>query len=44
MAGDQRTAEVARTNRAEEEAMARFLDDQWDNVAQQAMQETGALA
>jgi ferritin-like metal-binding protein YciE len=40
-AGDEDTAHVARANRAEEEAMARFLDRQWDTVADRALQEAG---
>jgi ferritin-like metal-binding protein YciE len=33
-AGDEETAEVARGNRAEEEAMARRLDEHWDTFAE----------
>ena len=33
MAGDEETAEVARTNRADEEAMAQRLDKFWDKYA-----------
>jgi ferritin-like metal-binding protein YciE len=40
-AGDEETAEVARLNRAEEEAMARKLDDHWDLFAEQSLREEG---
>ncbi len=43
-AGDERTAEVARTNRAEEEDMARFIEMHWDDVAMQSLREEGVLA
>jgi ferritin-like metal-binding protein YciE len=43
-AGDQATAEVARTNRAEEEDMARFIEAHWDDVATQSLKEEGVLA
>jgi ferritin-like metal-binding protein YciE len=39
MAGDADTAAVARTNRAEEEAMARFISEHWDDVARQSIAE-----
>jgi ferritin-like metal-binding protein YciE len=42
-AGDEETAEVARLNRAEEEAMARKLDEHWDRFAEQSLREEGAL-
>jgi ferritin-like metal-binding protein YciE len=42
-AGDEETAEVARRNRAEEEAMARKLDEHWDLFAEQSLREEGAL-
>jgi ferritin-like metal-binding protein YciE len=41
-AGDEETAEIARQNRAEEEEMARLLDEQWDLVAEQSLREEGA--
>jgi hypothetical protein len=44
MAGDQDTAAVARTNRAEEEDMARFIEAHWDDVATQSLREEGVLA
>jgi ferritin-like metal-binding protein YciE len=40
-AGDEETAEVARQNRAEEEAMARKLDELWDQFAEQSLREEG---
>jgi ferritin-like metal-binding protein YciE len=40
-AGDQETAEVARTNRREEEAMARKIDESWDKAAELSLQEAG---
>jgi ferritin-like metal-binding protein YciE len=40
-AGDEETAEVARQNRAEEEAMAAKIDRTWDKVAQLALTEEG---
>jgi ferritin-like metal-binding protein YciE len=40
-AGDAETAEVARRNRAEEEAMAKKLDDNWDKLAALALEEAG---
>jgi len=43
-AGDQETAAVARENRAEEEAMARFIEEHWDQVAEQSLREEGVLA
>jgi ferritin-like metal-binding protein YciE len=44
MGGDEATAEVARKNRAEEEAMARFIEEHWDDVAQQSLREEGVIA
>jgi ferritin-like metal-binding protein YciE len=41
-AGDEETAEVARQNRADEEAMAKKLDEHWDTFAQQSLREEGA--
>ena len=41
-AGDEETAEVARQNRADEEAMARKLDEHWDLFAEHSLREEGA--
>ena len=41
-AGDEETAEVARQNRAEEEAMAKRLDEHWDLFAKQSLRQEGA--
>jgi ferritin-like metal-binding protein YciE len=41
-AGDEETAEVARQNRAEEEAMAAKLDEHWDTFAELSLREEGA--
>jgi ferritin-like metal-binding protein YciE len=41
-AGDEETAEVARQNRSDEEAMARKLDEHWDLFAEQSLREQGA--
>jgi ferritin-like metal-binding protein YciE len=41
-AGDEETAEVARRNRAEEEAMAKKLDRNWDKFAELSLREVGA--
>jgi len=38
-AGDERTAEVARENRADEERMAAWIDDHWDRFAELALAE-----
>jgi ferritin-like metal-binding protein YciE len=43
-AGDEETAEVARQNRAEEEAMARKLDGEWDLFAEMSLREEGVTA
>ena len=40
-AGDEETAEVARVNRAEEEAMAQKLDEHWDTFVQLSLREEG---
>jgi ferritin-like metal-binding protein YciE len=40
-AGDEETAEVARLNRAEEEAMARKLEEHWDLFAEASLREEG---
>ena len=40
-AGDEETAEVARQNRAEEEAMARKLDEHWDLFAETSLRQEG---
>jgi ferritin-like metal-binding protein YciE len=40
-AGDEETAEVARQNRADEEAMARRLDEHWDTFAELSLREEG---
>jgi ferritin-like metal-binding protein YciE len=39
IAGDEETAAVARQNRAEEEAMARFIAEHWDDVVRQSLDE-----
>jgi ferritin-like metal-binding protein YciE len=41
-AGDEETAEIARQNRGEEEAMARRLDEHWDLFTEQSLREEGA--
>jgi ferritin-like metal-binding protein YciE len=41
-AGDEETAEVARRNLADEEAMARKLDEHWDLFAAQSLRDEGA--
>ena len=41
-AGDEETAEIARQNRSEEEAMARRLDEHWDAFAEASLREEGA--
>jgi ferritin-like metal-binding protein YciE len=40
-AGDDETAQVARENRADEEAMARKLDELWDRFTEQSLREEG---
>ncbi len=42
-AGDEETAEVARTNRADEERMAAWIADNWDRFAELALAEAAAL-
>ena len=43
-AGDEETAAVARENRAQEEAMARRFEENWDRFAELALQEAGVTA
>jgi ferritin-like metal-binding protein YciE len=43
-AGDEETAEVARQNRAEEEAMAKKLDQHWDRFAELSLRDAGVTA
>jgi ferritin-like metal-binding protein YciE len=40
-AGDEETAEVARQNRAEDEAMAKRLDEHWDAFAESSLRQEG---
>ena len=40
-AGDEETAEVARQNRAEEEAMAKAFEDNWDRFAELSLRDAG---
>jgi ferritin-like metal-binding protein YciE len=40
-AGDTETAEVARRNRADEEAMARRIEGNWDRFAELSLEEQG---
>jgi ferritin-like metal-binding protein YciE len=41
MAGDTKTAQVARQNREEEEAMARSIASKWKKVVEQSLREEG---
>jgi ferritin-like metal-binding protein YciE len=43
-AGDEETAEVARQNRQEEEAMAKRLDAHWDRFAELSLADAGVIA
>ena len=43
-AGDEQTAEVARQNRADEEAMARKIDSKWDRFLELTLATPGVLA
>ena len=43
-AGDEETAAVARQNRAEEEAMAKRIDQHWDRFAELALRDAGVTA
>lgn len=43
-AGDEETAEAARQNRAEEEAMARKIASNWDKFAELSLKEAGVKA
>ena len=43
-AGDEETAEVARQNRKDEEAMAKKIEANWDRFAELAMKEAGVPA
>ena len=40
-AGDEETAEAARQSRAEEEAMAKKIEANWDRFAELSLQEAG---
>src|SRR5204863_9572998 len=40
-AGDEETAEVARQNRKDEEAMAKKIDANWDKFAELSLEEAG---
>jgi len=44
MAGDEETAEAARENRQDEEAMAKKLDAHWDKFAELSLEEEGVKA
>ena len=39
--GDTETVEIARTNRADEEAMAAYLAENWDNVLELTLEDEG---
>jgi ferritin-like metal-binding protein YciE len=43
-AGDEETAEVARLNRKEEEAMVKTIDGNWDKFVGLALDEAGVTA
>ena len=43
-AGDTETAEVARQNRRDEEAMAKKLEGHWDQIAERSLEEEGVKA
>ena len=43
-AGDTETAEVARQNRRDEEAMAKKLEGEWDTIAERSLEEEGVKA
>ena len=43
-AGDEETAEVARQNRKDEEAMAKKIEANWDTFADLSLRETGVTA
>jgi len=43
-AGDEQTAEVARQNRREEEAMAKRLESHWDRFAELSLSDAGVVA
>ncbi|MDQ3778800.1 MAG: ferritin-like domain-containing protein [Actinomycetota bacterium] len=43
-AGDVQTADVARQNRTEEEAMARKLEERWERFAELSLEEAGVTA
>ena len=43
-AGDEETAEVARRNRKDEEAMAKKIEANWDKFAELSLQEAGVTA
>jgi ferritin-like metal-binding protein YciE len=43
-AGDEETAEVAKQNRAEEEAMAARFDQHWDRFAELSLRDAGVAA
>ena len=43
-AGDTETAEIARQNRADEEAMAKKIEGNWDKFAEMSLEEAGVKA